>query len=77
MLAIELNGIFHYEPIYGNKKFNQIQNNDKQKFKLCHDAGIELVVINSSKCGYLTPKVKEQYWSIVKNIIEPLLQRID
>jgi hypothetical protein len=29
--AIELNGILHYEPIYGDKKFNQIQNNDNKK----------------------------------------------
>jgi len=27
-LAFELNGIFHYEPIYGQDKLNQIQNND-------------------------------------------------
>ena len=27
-LAIELNGILHFEPIYGDKKLDQIQNND-------------------------------------------------
>jgi very-short-patch-repair endonuclease len=30
-LAIELNGIFHYEPIYGTDKLEQIQANDQQK----------------------------------------------
>ena len=30
-LAIEINGIFHYEPIFGESKLNQIQNNDKRK----------------------------------------------
>ena len=32
-LAFELNGIFHYEPIYGEKKLNKIKNNDNRKFQ--------------------------------------------
>lgn len=32
-LAFELNGIFHYEPIYGADKLCQIQNNDQRKFQ--------------------------------------------
>ena len=34
-LAIELNGIVHYEPIYGVNKLNQIQLNDLSKSKCC------------------------------------------
>ena len=33
-LAFELNGIFHYEPIFGDNKLNQIQNNDSNKFQI-------------------------------------------
>ena len=47
-LAFELNGIFHYEPIYGPDKLNQIQNNDNRKFQACLEQGIELCVIDTS-----------------------------
>ena len=30
-IAFELNGIFHYEPVYGIDKLNKIKNNDKKK----------------------------------------------
>lgn len=34
-LAIELNGIFHYKPVFGQKKLDQIRSNDlKKSFKL-------------------------------------------
>lgn len=36
-IAVELNGIFHYEPIYGHDKLEQIQNNDKQKMINCYN----------------------------------------
>lgn len=75
-LAIELNGIVHYEPIYGQDKFDRIQNNDKQKSMRCMERGIELAIINSSKVGYLTDKVKAQYASIVKELIEKVVGRV-
>ena len=51
-LAIELNGIVHYEPIYGSDKLTKIQNNDKQKSIRCYEAGIEFATIDTSKCSY-------------------------
>ena len=41
-LAIELNGIFHYKPIYGEEKLKRIQEIDKQKLRRCMKAGIKL-----------------------------------
>lgn len=67
--AIELNGILHYEPIYGQDKFDKIQNNDKQKSQLCFQKGIELAIIDSSTCDYLNQKAKDKYWNIVNNLI--------
>jgi len=32
-LAFELNGVFHYEPIFGAELLNKISNNDKRKFQ--------------------------------------------
>lgn len=48
-LAFELNGIFHYEPIYGEGKLLSIQNNDDRKFQACLEHDIELCIINSSE----------------------------
>jgi len=61
-LAFEINGIFHYEPIFGLEKLTKTQINDKQKFKLCHEAGIELCVI-ATLDGYMKKEVLEKYWT--------------
>ena len=34
-LAFEIQGIFHYEPIFGQEKLNQIQKNDQNKEVAC------------------------------------------
>jgi very-short-patch-repair endonuclease len=75
-LAIELNGIFHYEPIYGNDKLERIQYNDGQKALLCQQKGIEFCSINTSQSKYITTKVKGQYFDLIVNIITPLLGRL-
>lgn len=68
-LAFELNGIFHYEPIYGKCKMNQIQNNDARKFQACLERGIELCIIDSSKLSYFKPVNAKKYLDIIISII--------
>lgn len=68
-LAFELNGIFHYEPIYGEEKLNQIQNNDDRKFQACLEKKIELCIIDSSKLGYFKESNALPYLKIVQDII--------
>ena len=68
-LAFELNGIFHYEPIYGVNKLNQIQNNDKSKSKACHDTKIDLCIIDTSGQTYVKPSTSQKYLNIIINII--------
>jgi hypothetical protein len=75
--ALELNGPTHYEPIYGLEKLTQIQRNDKQKFKLCHEAGIELAIIDVSKLSYLTSERKKDFLKIVKEYIDNILSRLN
>lgn len=75
-LAIELNGIFHYEPIYGQDKLDRIVENDRQKSIRCTENGIEFCVINASSCTHLNQKAKDTYWKIVQDIITPILGRI-
>jgi len=68
-LAFELNGIFHYEPIYGQDKLQQIQNNDDRKFQACLERGIELVIIDTSTLKYFKLKNIEKYKNIIFSII--------
>jgi hypothetical protein len=72
-LAIELNGILHFEPIYGHKKLEQIQNNDSKKYFLCCQKQINLAIIDSSTCKYLNQSAKSKYWSIINSVIQKQL----
>lgn len=68
-LAFELNGIFHYEPIYGVNKLDQIQNNDQNKFKLCIEHKIDLCVIDTSSQQKFKINTSKKYLDIITNII--------
>ena len=72
-LAFELNGIFHYEPIYGSKKLGQIQENDISKSKACHDAQIDLCIIDTSGLTYFKPDNAQKYLVIIDNVIKERL----
>lgn len=68
-IAFELNGIFHYEPIYGVNKLQQIQENDVSKSKACHDAKIDLCTIDTTNLKYFKPSNAQKYLDIITNII--------
>ena len=72
-LAFELNGIFHYEPIYGIDKLNQIQNNDISKSKACHTSKIDLCIIDTSSQKYVKESTSQKYLDIIINIINERL----
>jgi hypothetical protein len=72
-LAFELNGIFHYEPIYGADKLNQTQNNDRRKFQACLEQDIELCIIDTSSLNYFKPDKAQKYLDIIVNIINSKL----
>jgi hypothetical protein len=72
-LAFELNGIFHYEPIFGSDKFDKIQNNDERKFQACLEKQIELVLIDVSAQKYFKPKTSEKFLNIITEIINKKL----
>ena len=74
--AIELNGITHYEPIYGQDKFEKIQNNDKRKVIACYEKGIELAVIDSSSCKNLSANHKEKFKKLTFGLIDQVKNRI-
>ncbi len=68
-LAIELNGIFHYEPIYGKDKLNKIQNNDINKFQECQKLGISLCVIDTSSQKYFKEQTSKKFLDIIISVI--------
>lgn len=68
-LAFELNGIFHYEPIFGKDKLNRIQENDKSKSKACIDNQIDLCSIDTSGLKYFKPKNAQKFLDIITNIL--------
>lgn len=68
-LAFELNGIFHYEPIFGNDKLKQIQNNDSRKFQACVEQSIELCIIDTSHQKYFKENNSKKYLNIITTII--------
>ena len=68
-LAFELNGIFHYEPIHGDKRLSQIQNNDNRKFQACLEKGIELCIIDTSSQKYFKESKSLEFLKIILNII--------
>lgn len=68
-LAFELNGIFHYEPIFGETKLNQVQENDNNKSQNCTKNNISLCIINVTSQGKFNPKTGRQFLEIITNTI--------
>lgn len=70
-LAFELNGIFHYEPIFGSDRLSKTQNTDQRKFKLCIENNISLCVINTTGQRNFQP---QKYLDIIINIINQKIE---
>lgn len=68
-IAIELNGIFHYKPIYGHKTLDRIQKNDTKKRLLCEENGIKLYSINIGQ-KRASKKNLEIIYNQIKDIIK-------
>lgn len=69
-LAFELNGIFHYEPIFGLEKLDKIKQRDQSKFAICRERGIGLCVIDTSHIKYHKPKTAQPILDIITRIID-------
>ena len=75
-LAFELNGIVHYEPIYGIDKLNNIQKNDKNKFYECHKHNISLCIIDTSSQKYFKEQHSQKFLNIITEIIDDNLKQL-
>lgn len=76
-LAFELNGIFHYEPIFGQKQLDKVKNNDNRKFQACCEYGISLCIIDTSQQKYVKESTSKPYLDIIINIIEGCMTSAD
>lgn len=68
-LAFELNGIFHYEPIFGDEKLKITQGKDQRKFKQCIEKEISLCIIDVHNVKYLKKERDQKFLDIITKII--------
>jgi hypothetical protein len=68
-IAFEINGIFHYKPIYGSFLLERTQQNDLRKQTKCKEKGIKLIIIDISKDKKFTESEgKKHLTKIIKEI---------
>ncbi len=72
-LAIEINGRFHYEPVFGEALLKATQKNDREKEQACKDLDIEFVVVDASGLKFLTHKKAYRYLNEIKEVIQARL----
>ena len=75
-LAFELNGIFHYEPIYGEEKFGRVKLNDECKFQKCLGKGIELCIIDTTTQKYFKEKSSVKFLEIIESVLKKKVERV-
>lgn len=68
-LAFELNGVFHYEPIYGPEKLANIQSNDGRKFQACLEHGIELCIVDTSRMTNFKERGALKYLEVIQGVL--------
>lgn len=69
-LAIEINGIFHYKPIFGDKKFQRTQATDIKKKINCINSNITLIIIDVSTYNCFKPETAQPFLHAILKIIE-------
>jgi hypothetical protein len=68
-IAIELNGLLHYAPIYGEEKLSKIIKNDKEKVTKCEELGIRLVVIDTREQNKFSIASSEIYVNMILELL--------
>lgn len=76
-IAFELNGIYHYEPIFGKERLTKAQNNDERKFQACLENKIELCIIDTSQQKHFKEQSSKKFLSIIITLINKKLGCLD
>lgn len=72
-IAVEINGIFHYKPIYGEEKYNAIKFMDLFKENECKRKNIRLIVLDVSSQKKFTPQSSEKWVNVIFSEIDAVL----
>jgi len=76
-LAFELNGVFHYEPVFGQGKLDRIQSNDERKFAACTEKGVGLCILDVSKVKYFKERTSRPFLDIIERIISQAISPVE
>jgi len=68
-LAFELNGVFHYKPVYGKERLKVKQTNDIRKIQLCLERKIELHVIDTTSQISFREKTSQKFFDFISTTI--------
>lgn len=68
-LAFEINGIFHYKPIYGEEHLKHQKDIDIRKMKKCFQKGIKLFTIDIGQQLIFTPESSQIFLEKIKKQI--------
>ena len=72
-LAFEINGIFHYEPIYnGPEGLKATQARDAKKIEACRESGVDLVIVDT----YHEPTDPQIYLNQIRSKIDGVIQSL-
>lgn len=69
-VAFEINGIFHYKPIYGEDKLLHTQSKERKKRYICNKKGIKLHVINISRLKNFSEQEAYKYLKRIFKFID-------
>ena len=69
-LAIELNGVTHYRPIYGKDQFVRRLSKDAEKQRYCKLTGLFLLTLDVSQQMRFTPTTSYGFWMTIVSAID-------
>lgn len=72
-IAFELNGIFHYEDVFGSDRLEHTQNKDRTKYQRCIEKKISLCVIDTTSMKYFKEAKATEFLDVVVGIIDERL----
>ena len=74
-LAFEINGRFHYVPVFSEQHLQSVQKNDRLKAEQCRKSGVELVTVDASSLKFLTHKKGWRYLAYIMEKIDEIRNR--
>jgi hypothetical protein len=79
-VGIEINGVFHYKPIFGEEKLEKIVRKDFEKYKICKSKNISLYIVkdtsNKFTLKYGDFILNKIYHTIHKHQFEKVLDQL-